>query len=57
MLEDRNKTSHIYREEMAREVFGNLQRHLPHLNQLHEAFVTRVNEIELQMLELPPTSD
>ena len=36
MLDERNKTSHTYREAMAKEVFDNLPRHLPHLNQLHQ---------------------
>ncbi len=55
MLEEGNKTSHTYREEMAKEVFNNLPQHLPNLNQLHQALVTRVREIELQMLQSPPS--
>jgi nucleotidyltransferase substrate binding protein (TIGR01987 family) len=53
MLDERNKTSHTYREAMAKEVFDNLPRHLQHLNQLHQALVTRVREIEMQMLQPP----
>jgi len=53
MLDERNKTSHTYREAMAKEVFDNLPRHVPHLLQLHESLVTRVREIEMEML-LPP---
>lgn len=45
MLEERNKTSHTYREALAKEVFGNLPRHLPHLNQLREALSNRLAEI------------
>ena len=56
MLDERNKTSHTYREAMAKEVFDNLPRHLPHLNQLHQALVSRVREIEMQMLQPPPDS-
>jgi nucleotidyltransferase substrate binding protein (TIGR01987 family) len=56
MLDERNKTSHTYREAMAKEVFDNLPRHLPHLNQLHQALVTRVREIEMQMLQPPSDS-
>lgn len=56
MLEERNKTSHTYREAMAKEVFDNLPRHLPNLTQLHQALVTRVREIEVQILRLPPES-
>jgi len=48
MLEERNKTAHTYREAMAKEVFGNLPRHLPKLDQLREALVTRIREIEGQ---------
>lgn len=48
MLEERNKTSHTYREAIAKEVFGHLPRHLPNLNTLHQALVTRVREIEPQ---------
>ena len=53
MIDDRNKTSHTYREAMAKEVFENLPRHLPHLRQLHQALVTRVREIEIQNLQPP----
>ncbi len=51
MLEDRNKTSHTYREEMAKEVFASLPRHLPALRQLHEALAARVRESESQILQ------
>jgi len=54
MLEDRNKTSHTYREEMAKDVFSRLPNHLPHLHRLHQVLVNRVREIELQMLQSPP---
>jgi len=53
MLDERNKTSHTYREAMAKEVFDNLPRHLLHLNQLHQALVTRIREIEMQILRPP----
>jgi nucleotidyltransferase substrate binding protein (TIGR01987 family) len=56
MLEERNKTSHTYREAMAKEVLGNPPRHLPHLNQLHAALVTRIREIEAQTREPPSKS-
>jgi nucleotidyltransferase substrate binding protein (TIGR01987 family) len=56
MLDERNKTSHTYREAMAKEVFDNLPRHLPHLNQLHQSLVTRIREIEMQMLRPPSVS-
>jgi nucleotidyltransferase substrate binding protein (TIGR01987 family) len=54
MLDDRNKTSHTYREAIAREVFNNLVRYLPELRSLSEALVTRIREIELETLESPP---
>ena len=54
MLDERNKTSHTYREPMAKEVFANLPKYLPHLDQLHQALVTRIREIEIQMLQSPP---
>lgn len=54
MLEERNNTTHAYREAIAKEVFGNLPRHLPHLNQLQQALVTRVEEIQRQIQKLPP---
>ena len=54
MLDERNKTSHTYREATAKEVFENLPHHLSHLNQLHGALVTRVAEIEAQILQPPP---
>ena len=38
------------------EVFGNLPRQLPHLNQLQQALVTRVEEIQRQIQKLPPES-
>jgi nucleotidyltransferase substrate binding protein (TIGR01987 family) len=53
MLDERNKTSHTYREAMAKEVFDSLPRHLLHLNQLHQALVTRIREIEMQILRPP----
>jgi len=57
MLEDRNKTSHTYREEMAKEVFAGLASHLLNFNQLHEALVTRIRAIELELLQPPPASE
>lgn len=56
MIDDRNKTSHTYREAMAKEVFDHLPRHLPHLRELHHALVTRVREIEIQNLQPPPSN-
>lgn len=53
MLDDRNKTTHTYREATAKEVFGNLPRHLPHLAQLHVALTTRVQEIQAQDAHRP----
>jgi nucleotidyltransferase substrate binding protein (TIGR01987 family) len=53
MLDARNKTTHTYREAVAREVFTSLPRHLPHLTQLHQALVTRVRAIEAQILRPP----
>ena len=46
MLDARNKTSHTYRESMAREVFQGLPRHLPHLGQLQTALTRRLLEIQ-----------
>ena len=54
MLDERNKTSHTYREAMAKEVFDNLPRYLTHFDRLHQALVTRVREIELKSLLPPP---
>ena len=54
MLEERNKTAHTYREATAKEVFANLPRHLSHLHQLRGVLVTRIGEIEVQNLQLPP---
>ena len=48
MLDDRNKTSHTYRDAMAREVFSRLPRHEPHLRQLLETLTVRVAGIEGQ---------
>lgn len=53
MLDDRNKTSHTYREAVAQEVFGAVSRHLPQLGELHRALVTRVAEIEGQTRQGP----
>jgi nucleotidyltransferase substrate binding protein (TIGR01987 family) len=53
MLEERNKTAHTYREATAKEVFGNLPRHLAHLTELHQALVTRLRDIE-QRSSAPP---
>lgn len=53
MLDDRNKTSHTYRETIAREVFRAVARHLPRLNELYRALVTRVGEIETQTRQGP----
>ena len=54
MLEERNKTSHTYHEATAKEVFANLPRHLPHLNQLHEAMAARLAELERQASQPQP---
>jgi nucleotidyltransferase substrate binding protein (TIGR01987 family) len=56
MLDDRNKTSHTYRESMALEVFAALPRHLPHLRLLHQHLVTRVRRIEFETLNPPADS-
>jgi nucleotidyltransferase substrate binding protein (TIGR01987 family) len=56
MLDDRNKTSHTYRESMAKEVFDSLNRHLPQLNDLETTLVSRVRVLEMQTLEPPPES-
>ena len=46
MLDERNKTSHTYRESMAQEVFDELPRYLAPLQALHTSLVSRLNEIE-----------
>lgn len=46
MLEARNKTTHTYREAIAREVFGSLPRHLPHLTQLRESLAARLEQLD-----------
>ena len=46
MLDARNKTTHTYREAIAKEVFDSLPRHLPHLTQLHESLVGRLGQID-----------
>ncbi|MGE0447691.1 MAG: HI0074 family nucleotidyltransferase substrate-binding subunit [Vicinamibacterales bacterium] len=46
MLEDRNKTSHTYRDAVAKDVFGRLAHHLPRLRQLLTALSSRISEIE-----------
>ena len=56
VLDDRNKTSHTYRESMALEVFAALPRHLPHLRLLHAHLVTRIRRIELETLNPPADS-
>lgn len=53
MLNDRNKTSHTYREAMAREVFENLVRYVSAIVQLQQSLATRVREIEIQVLRPP----
>ena len=47
MLDERNKTSHRYREAMAKEEFDNLPKYSPHLQQLHQVVVTRIREISV----------
>ena len=46
MLEERNRTSHTYRESMAEEVFVNLPRYLPLLTALHQKLAARLQEIQ-----------
>ncbi len=46
MLEERNRTSHTYRELMAEEVFESLPRFLPSLRELHRNLTLRFREIE-----------
>lgn len=53
MLDDRNKTSHTYREAVAREVFSALPRHLAPFGELHRALAARAAEIERQTPEEP----
>ena len=48
MLEERNKTSHTYRESMAQEVFDDLPRYLPSLRALNQSLVSRLKEIEAE---------
>ena len=45
-LDARNKTTHTYREAIAREVFGSLPRHLPHLTQLRESLAARLEQLD-----------
>ena len=54
MLEDRNRTAHTYREALAKEVFGNLTRHLTHLDELQRMLAARVTEIEKDIPDRPP---
>lgn len=49
MLDERNRTSHTYREATANAVFGNLPRHLPHLGQLHQVLTSRLADIRAQL--------
>lgn len=51
MLEERNRTSHTYRESTAKEVFKNLPGYLPALVQLHGFLAARLREV----LEPPDT--
>jgi nucleotidyltransferase substrate binding protein (TIGR01987 family) len=51
MLDARNKTTHTYREAVAREVFAGLPGHLPALRSLHRSLSTRLHEIEAQHLK------
>lgn len=46
MLDDRNKTSHTYRDAMAKEVFSRLPEHTLQLTRLVEALTARTLEIE-----------
>ena len=46
MLDDRNKTSHTYRDAMAKEVFSRLPEHTLQLTRLVEALTARTLEID-----------
>jgi len=46
MLDDRNKTSHTYRDAVAKEVFNRLPEHAPQLTGLLEALTARTLEIQ-----------
>ena len=48
MLDERNKTAHTYHEATAKQVFGNLPKHVPRLSELHQALNPRVAEIRAQ---------
>ena len=45
MLEERNRTSHTYRENTAKEVFENLPQYLPGLISLHKSLASRLSEL------------
>ncbi len=42
MVDDRNRTVHIYNEKLAKEIFGRLPGHVAVLHSLHEAMTARV---------------
>lgn len=46
MLEDRNRTSHTYRDALAKDVFSRLSHHLPRLQQRLERLNARLNQID-----------
>ena len=48
MLEERNRTSHTYKEATAKEVFANLPQYLPHLTALSTTLAKRIEEIKRQ---------
>ena len=41
MLDDRNLSSHVYREEVAAEIYQRVQRRAPHLRVAYDALVAR----------------
>lgn len=46
MLEERNRTTHTYRESMAKQVFANLPRYLPGLRLLQQSLSLRLAELQ-----------
>ncbi|MBI1874611.1 MAG: nucleotidyltransferase substrate binding protein [Acidobacteria bacterium] len=45
MLEERNRTSHTYRDSTAKQVFANLPQYLPGLLSLHKSLSSRLSEL------------
>ena len=45
MLDDRNITSHTYRESTAQQVFSNLPSYVPLFGELHQKLTQRIREI------------